>query len=114
MAERPSRRHMQPRRPLEHGRSTYAHNLHAGSPREEATHSHDPPTYEEAMQSLGRAPTQQDLGPFSPMSLTSSLVPCEDDSPDSLEGEHQPPVREEEAEDWGRRPCCRRELHASR
>ena len=65
------------------------------------TPNHDPPTYEEAMRSLGRAPTQQDLGHFSPVSVSSSLVPYEDHSPDSLEGEHNPPAGEEEPEDMG-------------
>ena len=34
------------------------------------------------MRSLGRAPMQEDLGPFSSVSLSSSLVPYEDDSPE--------------------------------
>ena len=37
----------------------------------------DPPTYEEALYSLGRAPTIADLGPHSPGSCSSSLVPYE-------------------------------------
>ena len=37
----------------------------------------DPPTYEEALHSLGRAPTVADLGPHSPGSCSSSLVPYE-------------------------------------
>ena len=37
----------------------------------------DPPTYEEALHSLGRAPTAADLGPRSPGSCSSSLVPYE-------------------------------------
>ena len=92
---------MQPRRPLEQGRSASAPNLCTGSPREEATYSHDPPTYEEGKQSLGRAPIQQDLGPFSPISLSSSLVPYEDDSPSTPEEEEQQPVMEERMEDEG-------------
>ena len=39
-----------------------------------------PPTYEEALHSLGRAPTMADLGPHSPNSCSSSLVPYEEDS----------------------------------
>ena len=35
----------------------------------------DPPTYEEALHHLGRAPTEADLGPQSPASLSSSLMP---------------------------------------
>ena len=97
VAKRPSRRQMQPRRHLEKGRSASAHNLHTESPREEVTHSHDPPTYEEAMQSLGRSPTQQDLGPFSPVYLSSSLVPYKDDSPSTLEGEERMEDQEEGA-----------------
>ena len=89
VAERPSRRQMLPRRPHEQGRSASAPNLHTGSPREEASHSCDSPIYEEAMQSLGRAPTQQDLGPFSPVSLSSLLVSYEDDSPSTPEEEEQ-------------------------
>ena len=37
----------------------------------------DPPRYEEALHSLGRAPTIADLGPYSPGSCSSSLVPYE-------------------------------------
>ena len=99
VTERPSRRQMQPRRPLEQGRSASAPNLHTESLREEATHSCDPPTYEETMQSLGRAPTQQDLGPFSPVSLSSLLVPYDDNSPSTPKGEEQQPAREERMED---------------
>ena len=35
----------------------------------------DPPTYEEALHDLGRAPTEVDLGPRSPESCSSSLMP---------------------------------------
>ena len=35
----------------------------------------DPPTYEEALHDLGRAPTEADLGPQSPESHSSSLMP---------------------------------------
>ena len=37
----------------------------------------DPPMYEEALHSLGRAPTVADLGPHSPGSCSSFLVPYE-------------------------------------
>ena len=35
----------------------------------------DPPAYEEVLLSLGRAPTEADLGPRSPESCSSSLMP---------------------------------------
>ena len=37
----------------------------------------DPPTYEEALHDLGRAPTEADLGPQSPELPSSSLMPCD-------------------------------------
>ena len=40
----------------------------------------DPPTYEEALLSLGRAPTVADLSPHESDSCSSSLVLCEEDS----------------------------------
>ena len=40
----------------------------------------NPPTYEEVLLSLGRAPTVADLGPHEPDSCSSSLVPYEEDS----------------------------------
>ena len=40
----------------------------------------DPPTYEEVLLSLGRAPTVADLGPHEPDSRSSSLVPYDEDS----------------------------------
>ena len=40
----------------------------------------DPPTYEEALLSLGRAPTMADLGPHEPDSCSSSLVHYNEDS----------------------------------
>ena len=39
-----------------------------------------PPTYEEALLSLGRAPTVADLGPHEPDSCSSSLMPYDEDS----------------------------------
>ena len=40
----------------------------------------NPPTYEEALLSLGRAPTMADLGPHRPDSCFSSLVPYDENS----------------------------------
>ena len=40
----------------------------------------NPPTYEEALHSLGRVPTVADLGPHRPDSCSSSLVPYDEDS----------------------------------
>ena len=40
----------------------------------------NPPTYEEALLSLGRAPTMADLGPHRPDSCSSSLVPYDKNS----------------------------------
>ena len=40
----------------------------------------DPPTYEEVLLSLGRAPTVADLSPHEPDSRSSSLVPYDEDS----------------------------------
>ena len=48
----------------------------------------DPPTYEEALLNLGRAPTEADLGPQSPESRSSSLMPYdieEDRDPDETQ-----------------------------
>ena len=39
-----------------------------------------PPTFEEALHGLGRAPTVADLGPHRPDSCSSSVVPYEEDS----------------------------------
>ena len=65
---------------------------------EEIAPSHDPPTNEEAMLSLGKTPTQPDLGLLSPVSLSSSLVPYEDDSSSSPGEEEQQPATEERIE----------------
>ena len=40
----------------------------------------NPPMYEEALHSLGRAPTMADLGPHRPDSCSSSLVPYDENS----------------------------------
>ena len=50
------------------------------------------------MRNLRRALTQEDLGPFSLVSLSSSLVPYEDDSPSSPEDKQNHP---EEVEGMG-------------
>ena len=48
----------------------------------------DPPTYEEALLSLGRAPTVADLSPHEPDSCSSSLVLYEEDSnPDEAQNQ---------------------------
>ena len=52
----------------------------------------DPPTYEEALLSLGRAPTKADLGPQSPESHSSSLVPY------ATEGDSDPEEIQEQQE----------------
>ena len=50
----------------------------------------DPPTYEEAFHSLGRASTVADLGPCSPGSCSSSLVPHEAGEDSNLEEDQDP------------------------
>ena len=52
----------------------------------------DPPIYEEALLSLGRAPTEADLGPQSPESHSSSLVPY------ATEGDSDPEETQEKQE----------------
>ena len=52
----------------------------AGSSDRPAGSLRDPPTYEEALLSLGRAPTVADLGPHEPDSCSSSLVLYREDS----------------------------------
>ena len=47
----------------------------AGLPDQPTGVLRDPPTYEEALLSLGRAPTEAELGPQSPESHSSSLMP---------------------------------------
>ena len=52
----------------------------------------DPPAYEEALLSLGRAPTEADLGPRSPELHSSSLMPYdmeEDRDPDETQGQQE-------------------------
>ena len=59
----------------------------------------DPPTYEEALVSLGCAPTEADLGPHSPASCSSSLVPYKVGEDSSTEEDCKDPVRGAEAMD---------------
>ena len=53
----------------------------------------DPPTYEEALHSLGRAPTVADLGSHSPGSCSSSLVPYEAGEDSNPEEDQDPQER---------------------
>ena len=53
----------------------------------------DPPTYEEALHSLGRAPTVADLGLHSPGSCSSSLVPYEAGEDSNTEEDQDPQER---------------------
>ena len=61
----------------------------------------DPPTYEEALLSLGRAPTEADLGPQSPESRSSSLMPYdieEDRDPDETQEQQEGTLKWMEAD----------------
>ena len=53
----------------------------------------DPPTYEEALHSLGRAPAIADPGPYSPGSCSSSLVPYEAGEDSNPEDDQEPQER---------------------
>ena len=53
----------------------------------------DPPTYEEVLHSLGRAPTEADLGPRSPESHSSSLMPYD------IEEDRDPNEKQEQQEE---------------
>ena len=53
----------------------------------------DLPTYEEALHSLGRAPTVADLGPHSPGSCSFSLVPYEAREDSNPEEDQDPQER---------------------
>ena len=60
-----------------------------------------PPTYEEVLLSLGRAPTEADLGPQSPESHSSSLVPYateEDRDPEETQEQQEGTLERMEAE----------------
>ena len=62
----------------------------------------DPPTYEEVLHSLGRAPTEADLGPQSPESCSSSLMPYdieEDRDPDETQEQQEEILEQMEAEE---------------
>ena len=61
----------------------------------------NPPTYEEALLSLGRAPTEADLGPQSPESHSSSLMPYdieEDRDPDEMQEQQEGILEQMDAE----------------
>ena len=61
----------------------------------------DPPTYEEALLSLGRAPTEADLSPQSPESRSSSLIPYaieEDSDPEETQEQQEGTLEQMEAE----------------
>ena len=53
----------------------------------------EPPIHEEALHSLGRAPTVADLGPHSPGSHSSSLVPYEAGEDSNPEEDQDPQER---------------------
>ena len=59
----------------------------------------DPPSYEEALVSLGHTPTEEDLGPHSSASCSSSLVPYEVREDSSIEEDHEDQVRDAETID---------------
>ena len=62
----------------------------------------DPPTYEEALLNLGRAPTEADLGPQSPKSCSSSLMPYdmeEDRDPDETQEQQEGILEQMEVEE---------------
>ena len=62
----------------------------------------DPPTYEEALHDLGRAPTEADLGPQSPELHSSSLMPYdmeEDRDPDETRKQQEGTLEQMEAEE---------------
>ena len=62
----------------------------------------DPPTYEEALHDLGRAPTEADLGPRSPESRSSSLMPYdmeEDRDPDKTWEQQEGTLEQMETEE---------------
>ena len=62
----------------------------------------DPPTYEEALHNLGRAPTEAVLGPQSPESCSSSLMPYdveEDRDPDETQEQQEEILEQMEVEE---------------
>ena len=73
----------------------------AGSPDRPAGSLRDPPTYEEVLLSLGRAPTEADLGPQSPESHSSSLVLYateEDSDPEETQEQQEGTLEQMEAD----------------
>ena len=73
----------------------------AGLPDRPTGFLRDPPTYEEVLLSLGRAPTEADLGPQSPESCSSSLIPYateEDRDPDEIQEQQEETLERMEAE----------------
>ena len=74
----------------------------AGPVNRSARSPNNPPMYEEALQSLGRAPTVADLGPHSPDSCSSSLVPYEaeeDSNPEEDQNQQEVTPNQMEIED---------------
>ena len=74
----------------------------AGSPDRPAGFLRDPPTYKEVLLSLGRAPTEADLGPQSPESCSSSLIPYateEDSDPEETQEQQEGTLEQMEAEE---------------
>ena len=73
-----------------------------------ARHSLDPQTDEDVLHvSEGRAPTVADLGPHSPDSISSSLIPCgmgEDSSPEENQGQQDQTPEQMEAVEEGNLP----------
>ena len=62
----------------------------------------DPPTYEEVLHNLGRAPTEADLGPQSPELCSSSLMPYdveEDRDPDETQEQQEGILEQMEVEE---------------
>ena len=73
----------------------------AGLPDRPTGFLRDPPTYEEALLSLGRAPTEADFGPQSPESHSSSLIPYateEDRDPEETQEQQEGTLERMEAE----------------
>ena len=73
----------------------------AGLPDRPTGFLRDPPAYEEALLSLGRAPTEADLGPRSPESRSSSLMPYdieEDRDPDETQEQQEGILEQMDAE----------------
>ena len=95
VAQRPSRRQMQSRRPLEQARSASAPNLCTEFPREDATHSHDPPN-EDLKAGYYMIPSRKDqlIQPSNPEFSGDDSVP---DLIDLQEESQPPPVPSKES-----------------